>query len=518
MKPKAPLELFPSGVTFDLPAYVAPADVYTSARNMRVTGAGMARVGGTAEYLQDVGTGVLFAPKFVASVSVLGEIWTLYAGTAGVAVCNGLQHYNVTPAGWGDFAAGTMTSAIYNGVLCFNSPGRAPWYWDGTTAAGAVKPLPGFLVGTTARVLAAYSGFLVAGSLIAGVAEGDGRVAWSDAAVYGAVPSTWIPTVTNFAGELTLSTGSGRIMAMRPLASGLAVYRVVGSFMVQAVGRPYVLTARKTAANVGAASTNCVADALGMHAIVTTGDIVLSDGTNVRSIGDKRVKSHIFSQVSERGLEVAHVVTLPNKGEILFCFPQGQDDSCNVAYAWNYIDDKWGIRDLPNVTHSHATFVPELLPASTWDSDAGVWDDDFISWDSTPRGGFYERAVCASDAAGRLYVFDEGDLYADGQPVAGELERLSMPIGDSSAVKFVDRVWPRIVGTQGQTILIQIGGQIDASDSITWAQEQPYTIGSSDGVCCSVMGRFISIRLRAQTEEPWTVAGWQLRVRERGQF
>lgn len=519
MKQRSSLELFPVGVSFDLPAYVAPPDVYSAARNMRVTGAGMERVGGTAAYLQDVGGGLLHIPKWVGTAVVLGEIWTVYAGATGVGVCNGLAHYDVTPSsGWSDFDAGTMTSAIYNGVLCFNAPGRSPWYWDGTLVVGAVKPLPNFLSSTTARVMAAYSSFLVAGSLISGTAEGDGRIAWSDAAPYGSVPSTWIPTVTNFAGELTLSTGTGRIMAMRQLGSGLAVYRVVGSFMVQAVGRPYVLTARKTAANVGAASTNCVADALGMHAILTTGDIVLSDGTNVKSIGDKRVKSQIFSNVSERGLQVAHTLTLPNKAEILFCVPQGQDESCNLAYVWNYVDDKWSVRDLPNIVHSHATYVPEGVGVTTWDGDPGTWDADFVSWDSTPRGGFYERAVAASAEQERLYVFDEGDMYVDGLPVYGELERLSMPIGDSSRVKFVDRVFPRIVGTPGQTVKIQLGGQIDAADSIVWGQEQDYTLGSSDGISCSVMGRFISIRIRAQTAEKWTVAGWQLQVRERGQF
>lgn len=518
MKPKQPLELFPVGVSFDLPPYAAPPDVYSSVRNMRVTGGGMQRVGGTAEYLQDVGAGMLFPPKWVGTATSLGEIWTVYAGAAGVAVCNGIAHHNVTPAGWSDFDAGTMTSGIYNGILVFNAPGRAPWYWDGTTAAGSVKALPGFLSGTTARVIAPYSSFIVAGSLIAGAAEGDGRVAWSDAAPYGSVPSTWTPTVTNFAGELNLSTGVGRIMAMRQLGSGLAVYRVVGSFMVQSVGRPYVLTARKTAANVGAASTNCVADAMGMHAVVTTGDIVLSDGTNVKSIGDKRVKSWIFSQVSERGLAVAHVLTMPNKAEILFCFPQGQDDSCNLAYVWNYIDDKWSVRDLPNVTHTHSTYVPQGVGVTTWDSDPGTWDEDFVAWDSTPRGGFYERAVCSSAYHGRLYVFDEGDLWIDGLPVAGELERLSMPIGDSGRVKYVDRVFPRVVGTPGQTVYVQVGGQIDAADSIIWGPEQAYTLGSSDGISCEVMGRFISLRFRAQSSEQWTVCGWQLQVRERGQF
>ena len=511
-----PIELNPLGVVLDVPPYAAPPDVYTECRNYRVTGGGMRRADGVKVLLPDAGP-YLFDPQFLQVVTRQGEIVFLYAGSAGVGATDGIAHYDVTPStGWLSFANGQMTGTVYNGIACLNTDEAPPWYWDGTYAIGGVKPLPGFLPGSRCKVLTAFGSHLFAGSIIDGAGVYNERLAWSDVAAYGAVPGTWTPTATNQAGEIQLTTGAGGIVAMRGLGSNLIVYRATGCYAVSYVGRPYIYTARKLSADVGAASRNSVAEAMGQHIVLAPGDIVITDGVTWRSIGESRVKRALFSQISEAGLAVAHVCHVPGKAEILFNLPIGRDDLCNTIYAWNYAEDRWSVRDAPLTAHTVATFVPEATAVTQWDTDAGTWDSDYVAWNATPQGGYQTRAAAACPSDSVLRVLDVGDLDREGLPIKGKLERLSMPLGDVSTVKLVTRIFPRVNATAGTVLRITPGGQIEGSDAISWEPAQLYTVGSSEGVTCSVMGRFISLRIECDTIEPHTISGFGIEYRERG--
>jgi hypothetical protein len=510
LSPFESVELAPVGVSLDLPPYAAPANVYTGADNMRVTGAGMARANG----VQPILAPLKFPPKFVQPVyNANGAAW-LYAGAAGVAVADGVQHVDVTPAGWSDFLAGRMTGVSFSGYGVFNDPVAPPWYWDGTFAAGAVKPLPGWLAGKSAKCISALGSFLFAGSV-----GTDDVLAWSDVAAPGNLPATWTPTAANFAGSLTLPIGIGPVQAMRAMGAELMVYRTGGTWAVYYAGRPFVHQARRVA-DTGAASTNCVADVMGRHAVLTTGDIVLTDGVSVRSIGDRRVKQTLFSRVSEGGLAVCHAFKLETRSEVWFCLALGQDQACNVAYVWDYSQDAWAVVDLPNTTHAASGYLPTDTAILTWDADEGTWDSDFETWDSTPQGGWQLRAVAAAPfaaaGAGSLFVLDFGDLAENGEPVDAFLERLSMPIGDPNYLKLVNRVFPRFNATPGTVITVQVGGQVDAADPVTWETPYAFTVGDDVAVDANVMGRFLSVRFAAQTANPWTVSGFGIEYQMKG--
>lgn len=497
-----------AGVVLDEPALALPADVYSSVRNMRTTGAGMGRVGGVRQYLANVGGGLLFAPKFAMLVVRLGVVYVLYAGDAGVAVCDASSHVNITPnTGWTAFQAGTMVGTTYNGVAVLNFPGRAPWYWDGNLALDAVKPLPGFISSASANTIASFGAHLLVGSITTTQLNNE-RLAWSDVAAAGAVPSTWTPTAANQAGEVLLSSGYGAILAMLPLAQSLMVYRVVGMWALQYVGRPYIYVARRLTSEAGAVSRNAVVEVLGQHAVLSSGDILLTDGSRVRSIGDARVKRSLFAQVSEAGLRVAHAYVVPGSSEVVFALALGNDTACNTAYVWDYVRDRWSVRDLPDTTAAAVGLVPETVAVTTWASDAGTWEADFVAWDANPQGGFVTRAVGVSPGRSSLYILDTGDTDANAANVVGTVERLSMAIGDGVTIKQAVRLHPRITAAPGTVISIQVGSQLDSGDPVAWEPAQSYTLGSGRAVDTLARGRFLSVRMTGTGAATWHVAGF----------
>lgn len=503
----------PQGLVQDVAPYAAPLATYTQMRNMRTTGDGVTRARG----VQQFAGALLGPPRWGMAAIRQAEVWMVYAGPSGVFVTNGVSHYPITPAaGFTSFALGAGTGGLLNDWACFNFQNSVPWYWDRNIVADSCKPLPGWLgAGVRARVLAAFGSHLFAGS-ISDTAQRFERLAWSDAAATGLVPASWIPTATNQAGELDLSTGAGPINAMRGLGQQLMVYRLTGCFSVQYVGRPYIYTARPVSASAGAASTNAVAEAKGSHVILSQGDIVLADGTNIRSIGEGRVKSTIFSQLSEAGLRLSHCYATPGQGEVVFCLALGSDTECNTAYVWNYERDVWSLRDLPAVVHSFNTYIPSETSPNTWDTDAGTWDADFRVWDASASGGFVPRPLGLSERRGEAYLLEVGDSDADGVTVRGSVERLGIPIGDGASVKWIDRVYPRISGQPGDVLQITLGGQIGAGDSVLWSPAVAYVIGETDSIAARVVGRFLSIRVEGSNAAPWSVSGFEIEFDVRG--
>jgi hypothetical protein len=499
----------PSGVILDEVPAAVPADAYTQCQNFRVEGAGMKLCNGMVPHHA---MGVM--PKF-GMLAPQGSIgYALFMGSAGVSVSDGGSQLVLdTPAGWSDFTAGTMSGAMLGGIAAFNYRGDPPWYWDGTTVPGCVKPLPGWIAGKQARVIGAFGQHLFAGSLY-GATDEDEIVAWSDAAPNGLVPASWTPTATNQAGQLALSVGAGPVQALKSLGNQLLVYRSSGIFSMTYAGLPYVYTAQLVSEGAGASSMNCVLGVKGTHVVITQGDIVQTDGTSVRSIGEGRLKDWLFSQMSRTGLTLAHGYVNTQRSEAVFNVALGRDDACNFAVVWNFERDKWSVRELPELTHAFMGLLPNT-PALLWDTDAGTWNADQGWWDEGRAGGFALRPFGCSPTQG-AQVLDTGDKRWTGENLVGTIERTGLRIGDGDAIAKVQRLIPAIEGSPGAVVEIQVGAQLAANGPISWGSAQQFILGQSSKVDCNARGRFIAVRFKCAGPEQPTVAGFSIEYDDGG--
>jgi hypothetical protein len=508
--PRQSVTFGPSGVVLDEVPAACGLEVYTGCQNFRVEGAGMQLCAGQQVLHPLAG----FTPKFGMLAPVDEIAYSLIMGTTGVAVSDGASVVaNLVPAGWGDFSAGSMTGAILGGVAAFNQRGKPPWYWDGTLGAGAVKPLPGWITGKNARVLGAFGQHLFAAGMY-GAAVEDSLVCWSDAAATGLVPASWVPTVTNQAGSLNLSTGAGPVQALEGLANSLMCWRTSGLFALEYVGRPYIYAARQIALSAGAAALNCVLNVKGTQVALTPGDIVQSDGIQVRSLGEGRLKEWLFAQMSRAGLALAHGYVDNGASEAVFNVALGRDDYCNYSIVWNFERDKWSIRELPLATGAWLGKLAQGV-ALTWDADSGTWDNDAGFWNEGIPGGYKPKVLAACPSSG-VQILDQGYKRWTGENLVGTLERTGLRIGAGDALAKVQRLIPVIEGSAGAVIGIQVGAQLAANGPVSWDAEQPFTLGQSVKHDCNARGRYVAVRFRCAGPSQPTIAGFALDYDEGG--
>lgn len=512
--PRSTVNFGPSGVVLDEVSAACAPDVYTDCLNFRVAGAGMKLCGGQAVLHAVAAFPAGFTPKFGMVAPVDATPYSLVMGAKGVAISDGgVIVATMTPVGWVDFTPGGMTGAVLGGVAVFNYRGMPPWYWNGVAAAGSVLPLPGWIPGKQARVIGAFGQHLFAAGMY-GAAVEDSLVCWSDAAVAGAVPVTWVPSVANQAGSLNLSTGKGLVQALEPLGNSMMAWRTEGVFAIEYAGLPYVYVARELSLAAGAAALNCVLQVKGTQVVLTPGDIVQTDGTQVRSLGEGRLKEWLFSQMSKDGLALAHGYVDSGASEAVFNVALGRDDRCNYSIVWNFERDKWSVRELPLATGAWIGMLAQGA-RKMWDGDAGTWDAEMGFWDEGIPGGYRPKVLAACPDNGVL-ILDQGYARWTGENLVGTIERTGLRIGRGDAIAKLQRIIPVIEGPAGAVLQIQVGAQLAANGPVSWDGAQPFTLGQSDKRDCNARGRFVAIRFSCAGPEQPTVTGFSMEFDDGG--
>lgn len=512
-------EFAPAGMISDPAPYTVPPDAYTFAQNVRFAGSSAERFGGAA-VIYDGTEPYIGTPEFVFTTLINGQPWLLYGGAWGVAVTNGTNHYDVTPAGWvAPPEPGCVTGGTLNNYICFTHIGVDPLYWDGGTIAGSVKPLPGWPANTKCRILRPFRVHLFAGDILSATGgRQQDLLMWSDAAPVNSIPPTWTPTATNQAGQTPLADGLGAISEMQPLQDYLMVYKNAAAYAVTFVGRPYIYTARRMAAVVGSIAPNAVAVLRQRHIVISPADIVAVDGAQSQSIIDQRVREALFGDFNAAAAQVACAVHYPAKSEVWVALPTKGADYCNLAGIWNYTTDRWTLRALPNVSWlAVSTLRPGFVPL-IWSTQAQSWEDTEGAWSGIRYAETQVKVIgCSPDTDG-VFAFDMADTEL-GQPIEGRVERLSMPIGGTRNVKQFIQVYPRISGPQGTTVYCRIGVQMDIADAIQWGGERPVVVGPDDGISgipVLAHGRFLSVSMRASQAQAWTIDGFGVDFHEKG--
>mgnify|MGYP000050043025 CR=1 FL=1 len=252
---------------------------------------------------------------------------------------------------------------------------------------------------------------------------------------------------------------------------------------------------------------DCVAYFKGRHIVLSQDDIIVHDGRTPTSLLDKRMRSWLFRELNYDHQEKSFLVPYHKKDEIWACFPNGaagSDGLPNQALVWNYKDDKFSIRDLPDSPFISPGIISQFDGPANWDADTAAWDDKTTIWNENQIGSVSQDLMMCS--ASNLYEIDIGMTF-DGVEYQSFVERLSMPLGSYSEVKTIRSVWPNIDGQTGTVIKIRIGGQMHFDDPIAWSSEGTYTIGTDDRFDSFATGRLISFRLLTETGGKWTLHG-----------
>lgn len=505
--PKKLVRLQPiGGLVHDVPASEVGPGHYTGAHNVRFPV-------GFAERIK--GERAAYDPPSVAPLGLINTIvgginYWVYVGDNKQHVVTVATHSDITlAAGLQSAPRGYLHSlSSLNGVVVHNNSRDAPMYWPGVTASPFIA-LPGWPAGSVAARLVAHKFHLFALNMDETAGLFPMKLIWSDAAEPGTVPSTWAPAADNQAGDVELSDSPGALIDAATLRDTLLIYKRGAIYAGDYVRGNNIYEFRPVFKGVGALCPGAIAVTERGHVFVSDGDILFTDGNQVQSIADARVRRFLFDQINQDRYEDLFCVYHRAVQEILVCFPVTGADNATLALVYNMNSDAWGVRELSGVAAAATGIVNDTAVSEAWDDDAASWDSDLTIWN---QQSFMtdERMLVAEPGNTKITMLDTTDAVAR----EASISKHDMTFGEAERLKFLKRLHLRADGNSG-TLLVRAGSRMSLGDAIGWGAEVTVPPGQQV-VNLRALGRYISVEVRSTGEHVWRIPGFDLEVELRG--
>lgn len=517
------------GLVTDLPYDKIPLNAWTSGKNVRFRGGAVEKFFGYTEVFGQP----LVAPKWLLHSSLTGSPLWLYAGNNEVGATDGATHALITRAGvaYSVLPGVNWSGGVLEGIAYINNGVDVPQMWNKPALSQKLEDLVNWPAGVTARTLRTFKRYLIALDVTKAGVRFPTMIKWSSQAPTGLPPASWATDdETIDAGEYNLPSEEGGILIDSvPLRDVHMLYRESQVWQMAYVGigagDAPIFRFNRLFEHIGVFSRDCVAEFFsGRHIVFTGDDIVLNEGQTARSIVSERYRKAI--NIDLTNYDKSFVTVDYNNTEVLVCFPESGMTWPNKAIVWNWVTDTFGIRELPNAGRIAAGIVVEGLVSNTWNTQVGVWDSYTSTWGTRRSDPTKRRLLMASLVDNKLYALGLTQR-AGAADMHSFVERtdLGFPLRtgqppDYTRVKQVLSLWPRITGSQGESVNVFLGTQQHSGGPVTWGSARAYTIGSNAMLdfSDSEAGRLHAVRVESEGNLSWKLSGYDVDVIDRGSF
>ena len=508
--PKKLLRMRPTkGLAFDTPSYELGPDHYSNGNNVIFRNAFARRVGGSRAVY---GTLPVDPVLHILNSRVDTTNFWLFFGADEVHALETTNSDEVTPSGGLTAVAQPWqySSTLLNGVPVFTNGFEKPQYWAGNVVT-PFAALPDWPATTSCKSIVAFKFHLFALDIDGPGGHFENQIKWSDAADPGTVPGAWTPAADNEAGDALLADTPGPALMGLALRGTLMLYKRSSTYPVNYVGGNEVFSIGSPAfTSSGVLTRHGACDVNGQHFVVTDGDIILTDGTNRRSVGQARMREYLFGSLDQDNYENVFTVFNRAKGEVIVAFPEAGSQYCTKALVYDVANDSLGVRDLEDVTCAAVGIVNDTDPDESWAAAAYTWAAASQLWNKQNFSFATESLVIGFDDVAEMQDTE------DAVPLDASVGRYDLHFGEPERVKFLRRVHVRAVAGYG-TLFVRVGARMTPSDDITWSSEQTLT-EPEQIVNAFAQGRYISVEIRSAGSEVWTVTGIDLEAELRGYF
>lgn len=416
---------------------------------------------------------------------------------------------NITPPG-DAWASGFTSFANLNGVLVVNNAMEGMFFWDtGATlpADQILKPCPGWDAGWRCEMVCAYRYYLVALNMTEADVNYKHKVRWSNSAQEGDLPTEWVASTANDAGDDLLGETGGAIVGGALVRDSLYIVKEDAIYAMSWIGGEYVMRVDRLKSEVGTRIKRGFFPAMGGIIVFTSSDCIYFDGQNATSIVDMRIRRTIYATLSEELWELSQVYVAPTTSQIYIAGARAGAINLSDAFVFNYEEKTWGHRRLVNSYGFDTIFVTDAVGTLTWDELGGkTWDEQN---DGTWNKGVYQPSVPDTivyesndtDTAWWVSVISFELGNSDGTPKYCMAERVGLPIGRADQMMMITEVWPEAVGEA--VIQISVGAQIAEGGEIIWDGPHNFEVGKQASIKPRVTGRFVGIRVESHTLKSW---------------
>lgn len=514
------------GLVYDTLDHEIPPEGFTSAANVRFYEGRVQKIKGEAS----VFGAPSISPHWLLPWKTTTQDRWIYAGVDEVYYTYNSIHTNITrfttTLGDDDYQASARpiwSGGILHGVPILNHNGSTdkPQQWD--AGMSRLKDLDNWPNTYTCKIIRPFQNFLVALDVTKGSTRYPYTVMWSHPADPGTVPTSWAPAATNLAGEQTIAQSPGFLIDCLPLASRNFLYKTDSIWSMSLNGGSSVFSFHEISNTIGALSPRCIKEFYRRHFIVGTDDIVVFDGSTVKSIATSKVRSWFFNSLHESHWDKTIVTVYQAQREIWISFVEAGSASeyLTKALIWNWDTGAFTVRDLPDI--AHVSFgVVSSGGVETFNSVIG---DGSIDTDIGQIASVGVSPTSVQLLFAKAYSSDalvQGDLDYDfsGVSYTSYVERLGLAIAgrdrqgnakvDPVSVKFIRRFIPKLTAPAPVTVQIDIGAQDVLGGEVAWEGVQDFVIGTDVYLDVNVVGKYLCYRVQDSGMLPWEFTGFTL--------
>lgn len=516
------------GIIKDKLPHELPLNAWSDGQNVRFTDGYVEKMLG---YVQVFGTPGI-APYYLLPVIAQNKYNWMYAGLTKVYVYDGNTHTNLTrqvaglDSDYTGSAGNRWNGVVMGSIPVLNNGVDTPQMWNLPTINVRLQELSNWPVGVRAKVMRGYKSHLLALNVTKDGTNFPQMLKWSHPADPFSVPISWDETdPTKDAGEYTFSDTGDWLVDCAKLRDMNVVYKDNSTWRMQYIGGVEIFAFSQLFGSFGVIAQDCVAEFLeGKHVVLSYGDLIVHDGQQAQSVISGKWKKWMVRNITQSAIDKCFVVTYTSKEEVWACLPMYGSTVVNFALVWNWRTGAIGQRLLPNTRFIGSGLVNADFEDNTWDSDTSTWNSDASAW-GEQLFRLSENALLLSSAEQtKLFKLD---LTTDENGTVQEsfIERTGIGIPmkqgnppDFTSFKFVSEIWPRLDGTVGATVNIEVGTQTEIGGSVSWQPAKPFVIGQQQKIDVLASGRLLALRVSSASSVEWRLHGYEMNVRFGGNF
>ena len=426
-------------------------------------------------------------------------------GTDYLVVCDGVSVWAYTMDGVGEDISPTVAGSppfsdsisfcSLNTVLVWNSLAAGPYYWPGP--GNVLTPLPGWdFDHWRAKTMAAYRYYLVAGGFVEDRTTVPPtyyphKVIWSTSAADGDIPSEWVASPSNEAGDDLIGETSGEILGTRLVQDSLWIIKTDAVYSMDWIGIPYVMQLRRLRGALNLHSQQETAEYLGSLVAMSGRDLVVFDGAQVQSLVKGKIQQGLEDLIGNQDWASGQVFVDPYINKLYVLGNATFVDQFTEALVLDLNTQAWGRIDLNyaygmvSIPYAAGPTDPELAEVIVLESD-----ESNTSW--------------------WVSVLDDSASNSLGVPLTFRVERYGMPIEGANGLAMVSEAWIEATG-QADTLQAYIGAQWELDDVIRWDGPHTVTPNRLTHINPLITGRYFAFRFESAARQNWEVGSMTLR-------
>jgi hypothetical protein len=335
------------------------------------------------------------------------------------------------------------------------------------------------------------------------------------------VPQSWTPEASNFAGFVDLAPLSSPCLEGITLRDSFVVFKSQSVWSFDFVGlEGGVFAVRKLFAEAGIANTNAVTIGIDdrLLFVAAEGDVMLTDGVSVQSILDGRAQRDFYATFTSNTAGRFAAAALARENLAFIIYPSEGQTYADKALVYDFVSGDIGFRDMPGVRcAAEGAALEEVGAVNTWDGtpEAETWDTGSESWQYELRPASLDDVLIGGEFGFAVVSDGQAGDFVDG-PVEVSLSKMGLSFGNAQRRKMVSRIWPKVVGDEGDILTFRVSGQDVTGGPVTLGPPVTFTIGQDVSIDTFLQARFLGLEVRSSGGNPWRLGTVDIEFRELG--